>query len=875
MTKLVVLGGGESGVGTAILGKKLGHEVYVSDFGKIAESYKETLLLNDIKHEDGKHTEQEILTTDIVMKSPGIPDTAPIVTKLRAKKIPVVSEIEYAFKHTKAITIGITGSNGKTTTTTLTHLLLQKGGLNVGVGGNIGDSFARQVAQDKYDNYVLELSSFQLDGIVEYAPHIAVITNISPDHLDRYEYKYEKYIAAKFRITMNQTKDDYLIYDTDDEEITKWFGKNKTQPRLVPFSITQVLKEGAYLNDGKSMEFNINGEVFTIETRDVLLEGKHNFKNVMAAVLVAKLMRVANPAISEVLGSFGGVEHRQEKVRTVGSVQYINDSKATNVASAFYGLDAMTTRTVWIVGGVDKGNEYSELMPLVREKVTAIVCLGVGNRKIIEAFSQTVEVVVEVGSMVEAVLASSKLAKQGETKRLDFTKRARNSQMDTIHNVYFIGIGGIGMSALARYFKNAGKSVAGCDKTPTPLTQKLQTEGMLIHFEDNVQSISKSFTKENTLIVITPAVPPSHTELIHFQENGYSIKKRAEVLGIITKETYCLAVAGTHGKTTTTSILAHILFQSGVDVAAFVGGVVENYGTNLIGHGTKVTVVEADEFDRSFLHLNPDMACITSMDPDHLDIYGDRMSVETAYREFAAKVKDPGCLFVSQGLPLRGTTVGVENEADFKVINIRINNGEYFFDVETPDESLLNLRLALPGQHNLRNAAMALGMARKFGVSVDDIREALASFKAVKRRFSYQIKTESLVYIDDYAHHPTEIDAVHQALQELYPSKKVLAVFQPQLFSRTRDFADDFAKSLSKFDTIFLLDIYPARELPIEGVTSNWLLSKIKNPNKKLVSECNLIREVIESKPEIVLTIGPGNIGELVPELKKALSEML
>ncbi|KAK6535362.1 hypothetical protein TWF694_001823 [Orbilia ellipsospora] len=447
--------------------------------------------------------------------------------------------------------------------------------------------------------------------------------------------------------------------------------------------------------------------------------------------------------------------------------------------------------------------------------------------------------------------------------------------METIQNVYFIGIGGIGMSALARYFKNAGKSVAGYDKTPTTLTQKLQTEDILIHFDDNIESIPESFTKQNTLVVFTPSIPLSHTELIYFRENGYIMKKRAEVLGIVTKETYCLAVAGSHGKTTTTSILAHILFQSGVDVTAFVGGVIENYGTNLIGNGTKVTVVEADEFDRSFLHLSPNMACITSMDADHLDIYGDRSSVEAAYHEFAAKIRDREYLFISQGLSLVGATIGVDDDADIKVFNIRINNGEYLFDVKTPDEILSNLSFGLPGQHNLRNAAMALGMARKFGVSVDKIREGLASFKGVQRRFSYHIKTDGLVYIDDYAHHPAEIDAVFRALQELYPSKKVLAIFQPHLFSRTRDFADDFAKSLSLFDTVFLLDIYPARELPIEGITSSWLLSKIENPNKKLVSKDDLISEIIESDPEIILTIGPGSIGELVPVIKKALSDRL
>jgi len=414
MKRLVILGGGESGVGTAILGKKQGYEVFVSDFGKIKNNYKEVLLLNQIKFEDGGHTEEKVLKADVVMKSPGIPDKADIVKKLRKKEIPVISEIEFASKYAKGKTIGITGSNGKTTATMLTHWLLKSGGLNVGIGGNIGKSFAWQVAEDDYDYYVLELSSFQLDGIIKYAPHIAVITNISPDHLDRYDYKYEKYIDAKFRITMNQGEDDFLIYDADDEAIVNWLKNNKTKAQLIPFSITQTLAKGAFLNQDK-MEININEEEFIIETGAISLEGKHNLKNAMAAASVAKLMQIRKATIRESLTNFQGVEHRLEKVLKIGNVQYINDSKATNVNATFYALDSMTAQTVWIVGGVDKGNDYSELMPLVREKVKAIVCLGVDNRKIIDAFGNVVDMMVEVDNMTDAVRTSQKLAERGET----------------------------------------------------------------------------------------------------------------------------------------------------------------------------------------------------------------------------------------------------------------------------------------------------------------------------------------------------------------------------------------------------------------------------------------------------------------------------
>lgn len=442
--KLVVLGGGESGVGTAILGKQKGYQVFVSDYGKIKDSYKEVLIQNGIEWEDEKHTESLILNADVVMKSPGIPDKTPIVKKLVEKGIPVISEIEFAAPFTKAITIGITGSNGKTTTTMLTYHLLKSAGLNVGLAGNIGKSFAEQVAEDKYDSYVLELSSFQLDGIVNYKPHIAIITNISPDHLDRYDYKYENYIESKFRITMNQTEEDYLIYDADDEAISEWLKKNKTKAKLLPFSLTQTFEEGAFIKDN-TMESIINQEEFKMETESIALEGKHNLKNAMAATSVAKLMQIRKATIRESLSNFQGVEHRLEKVLKIQNVQYINDSKATNVNAAFFALDSMTTPTVWIVGGVDKGNDYNELMALVREKVKAIICLGVDNRKIIDAFGNVVDIMVEVNTMNDAVKMAQRISEKGDTVLLspacasfdlfeNYEDRGRQFK-DAVHNL--------------------------------------------------------------------------------------------------------------------------------------------------------------------------------------------------------------------------------------------------------------------------------------------------------------------------------------------------------------------------------------------------------------------------------------------------------
>jgi UDP-N-acetylmuramate--alanine ligase len=447
--------------------------------------------------------------------------------------------------------------------------------------------------------------------------------------------------------------------------------------------------------------------------------------------------------------------------------------------------------------------------------------------------------------------------------------------LNQIHNVFFIGIGGIGMSALARYFKTIGKNVSGYDKTPSMLTDELIASGIDIHFEDRIDLIPKDYYTENTLVIITPAVPVTHSQWNFFLEREYQVKKRAEVLGIITKDTFCFAVAGTHGKTTTSSILGHILFESGTDVTAFVGGIVENYNSNLIGTGKTVTVVEADEFDRSFLHLHPNIACVTSMDADHLDIYGTSEQIEASFVEFANKVEDKSQLFITNELPIEGVTCAVNEEAVYKAFNVRVGNGSYVFDVQTPTETIKDIAFGLPGRHNLMNALMALAMAKTFGTSSDAIAKALASFKGIRRRFSYQIKTSNMVYIDDYAHHPTEINAVHQAVRELYPGQKVLAIFQPHLFSRTKDFADDFAKSLSQFDEVVLLDIYPARELPMEGVTSQWLMNKMTNEDKKLVSKEDLIPTILASDARIVVTIGAGDLGEMVPSIKKALYETI
>ncbi|KZE83118.1 UDP-N-acetylmuramoyl-L-alanine--D-glutamate ligase [Myroides marinus] len=412
--KVIVLGAGESGVGTAVLAKAKGYEVFVSDFGMISDKYKAILNEFDIRWEEGKHTESEILSGNIVVKSPGIPDKVAIIQKILANDIDVISEIEFAYTFNTEPSVAITGSNGKTTTTMLTYHLLSKGGLNVGIGGNIGESYAKQVAVNPEKCYVLELSSFQLDGIRKYRPHIAVITNISPDHLDRYDYKYENYINAKFRITMNQTKDDYLIYDYDDVEIQRWLTNNKTAAKKVPFSISKKLEYGAYL-EGQNIVVAMDKETVVLPISELGIEGKHNVKNAMAATAVAQLKRIRKQSIRESLSDFQGAEHRLEKVMKVENVQYINDSKATNVNATFFALESMKTPTVWIVGGVDKGNDYDELMPLVREKVKSIVCLGVDNSKIKAAYESVVDTLIEVQSMADAVKMAQRLAESGDT----------------------------------------------------------------------------------------------------------------------------------------------------------------------------------------------------------------------------------------------------------------------------------------------------------------------------------------------------------------------------------------------------------------------------------------------------------------------------
>lgn len=444
--------------------------------------------------------------------------------------------------------------------------------------------------------------------------------------------------------------------------------------------------------------------------------------------------------------------------------------------------------------------------------------------------------------------------------------------LNNIHSVYFIGIGGIGMSALARYFHANGKYVGGYDKTKTEITDELEALGISIHFKDSIKEIEKRFLDTSTtLVVYTPAVPSKHGELIYFRDNGFEVLKRSKILGLITDNTFCMAIAGTHGKTTTTSILGHLLCECNVEVTAFLGGISENYKSNLILKGSKVSVVEADEFDRSFLTLSPDIACITSMDSDHLDIYGEANALRDSFIAFSKKLKPNGKLFVRNGLPIKAITYGIEDDSDYSIQNIKIQNGTYVFDVKTPDNIIKNIQFNLPGRHNLSNALIALAMAVEYGCPHQQLVRALASYKGVKRRFTYHIKTESLVYIDDYAHHPQEINAVYQALKEMYPNKSILAIFQPHLYSRTRDFVDDFAESLSQFDEILLLDIYPARELPIAGITSKWLLDKINSNNKQLISKREIVSKIKKSNAKVILTIGAGDIGEEVKQIKQAL----
>lgn len=436
---------------------------------------------------------------------------------------------------------------------------------------------------------------------------------------------------------------------------------------------------------------------------------------------------------------------------------------------------------------------------------------------------------------------------------------------------YFIGAGGIGMSALERYFKSLGKEVLGYDKTETELTTELISEGIKIHFEDNVALIPTELNLQNTLVIYTPAVPKEHQELNHFKNNGFEVVKRSEVLGAITKHTYSIGVAGTHGKTTTSSILGHILKFADVKSTAFLGGICENYDSNIIANGSEITVAEADEFDRSFLKLLPKLAIITSVDADHLDIYGEREEVVKSFRDFANIVEEK--LFVRKGIEMpNALTYGVDEEADYKALNVRIEDGHYVFDVQTPTKLIEHVGILLPGRHNMENALAALAVADYMGIDANLIVEALAEFKGVKRRFN-RLEVNGKIYIDDYAHHPSELDAVIDSVRELYPNKKLLTVFQPHLFSRTRDFVDEFATSLAKVDELILMEIYPARELPIEGVTSDWLLSKIDLDAKQISNLDNTLDFIKTKDFDVLLTVGAGNIDTLVKPINKWLNE--
>ncbi len=412
MKRLVILGGGESGVGTALLGKQKGYEVFVSDRGSIKKKYKKVLLHHEINFEEEQHSESLILNADLVMKSPGIPESVSIVQKLIKKEVLVISEIEFASRYTEATIIGITGSNGKTTTALIVQHLLRSAKINSGIAGNIGTSFAKQVTEETFQNYVLELSSFQLDGICSFSPHIAIITNITPDHLDRYEDDFNQYVASKFRITKNQKADDFLIYDADDKVIEAWLKEHQLTARLIPFSIEKELSYGAYLKNDTIIT-KLNKEELKMSISKLKIQGKHNVKNTMAGALTAQLLNVRNHAIKESLTNFEGAEHRLESVQKVNGVHFINDSKATNINATFYALECMERPTVWIVGGIDKGNDYEDLLPLVREKVTAIVCLGEDNEKLKSVFYNVVDLMIETAGAEEAVKVAYKLSQKG------------------------------------------------------------------------------------------------------------------------------------------------------------------------------------------------------------------------------------------------------------------------------------------------------------------------------------------------------------------------------------------------------------------------------------------------------------------------------
>jgi UDP-N-acetylmuramate--alanine ligase len=439
-------------------------------------------------------------------------------------------------------------------------------------------------------------------------------------------------------------------------------------------------------------------------------------------------------------------------------------------------------------------------------------------------------------------------------------------------NIYLIGIGGIGMSALARYFKSIGKNVAGYDRVQTPLCIQLESEGMAIHYEDSVDLIPKPFNDpKGTAVIYTPAIPEEMTELAYFKSNGFELMKRALVLGKISQNHTCLAVAGTHGKTTTSALLAHLFKQAGHNITAFLGGISSNYQTNfLAGDENGILVAEADEYDRSFLQLKPAGAIITSVDSDHLDIYGEPEALQATFREFRESVTEK--VVVQKDTELGGTSYSIDGNSDYVATNVRIENHSYAFDMELPTgEIIKDINCGLPGRHNVENATAAAALALNFGLTAEEVKAGIASFKGVKRRFEYHIKSEKLVYIDDYAHHPAEINALVSSVKELYPNKKITGIFQPHLFSRTRDFKDGFVEALSRLDEVILMDIYPAREKPIPGINSNMLLTQITAKQKQHLSTSEILTYLGENTPQVVLTIGAGDIDKLVNPLKMKL----
>lgn len=447
-------------------------------------------------------------------------------------------------------------------------------------------------------------------------------------------------------------------------------------------------------------------------------------------------------------------------------------------------------------------------------------------------------------------------------------------ELENIQRVFLIGIGGIGMSGLARYFKKRGCVVCGYDKTGTPLTETLMNEGIPVVFMDDEDSIQVSFLENdpNTLIIYTPAIPSDSNILNFFRDGEFTMKKRSEVLGIISKGMFTIAIAGTHGKTTTSSIVAHVLKDSGYDCSAFLGGIATNYDSNVLFGSNNTMVVEADEYDRSFLTLHPDIAIVTSMDADHLDIYGDKSQLVESFQQFASQLKEGGRLIYKEGLDLTGgKTYSASVVADIQAVNVRIKEGSFYFDFKNANGVIDNIKLGLPGLHNIENAVAAIEVALHLGITPDKIRQALANFLGVKRRFEYVVKLPNHIYIDDYAHHPEELRACIQAVKSLYPDKKLTAIFQPHLFTRTRDFADGFAEVLSMIDDLIMLDIYPARELPIEGVNSAMILDMIKNPAKQILSKQDAIEYVRTNKPELLLTVGAGDIDTLIQPLKTIL----